>query len=106
MLPVHAPLSAPIMTFSDLRLFRNTSLEVLLSCITTPILETLRLEVFLSLQVTFSHFMRTAKNLKLTTAKFKFDDTGIGVKVYSDEGVEYLPSLWHCLLDEQVSSMA
>jgi len=112
-------LGAPIMTrvtFPDLRrfLFRgaNAYLEVLLSHMTTPILETL--VVFFPHRVMFStanllQFMGTTKNLVLTTAKFKFDDTGIIVEVYPNEEAEicafYLDVACR-YLDEQVSSMA
>jgi len=66
-------------------------LEVLLSCITTPTLE--KLQIMFSNQTTFSvsnllQFMATTKTLRLTSAKFDFDDTGVAVAVYPRTGAK------------------
>jgi len=111
-------LGAPVMTyvtFPDLRRLQfvgtNAFLEVLLSCIMAPTLEAL--DVFLFPKVAFStpnllQFMSTAKNLKLTTAEFLFEDSIVGLVIDPDEGSEcsFVLRVTGLYLDEQVSFMA
>jgi len=102
-------------TFPNLHLFlfggTNAYLEVLLSHMTTPILETLGVQIFP--QVTFStenllQLISTTKHLKLTDADFEFRDTAISVRVFPDKEAEICA---FCLqvpcrhFDKQVSSM-
>jgi len=52
--------------------------------------------------------MSTTENLRLTTAKFNFDDTGVAVEAYPDEGAEICAFYLHValiFLDDQISSM-
>jgi len=121
MVLVRELLDTPVMTrvtLPDLRRFEfsgtNAYLEVLLSCITTPILETL--EVCLSYEVAFStpnllQFIGTVKekDLKLTAAKFHFDDEGVVMETYPDNGAKKYSFTLYVLynyLSGQVSSVA
>ncbi|KAH9957591.1 hypothetical protein BC827DRAFT_1224515 [Russula dissimulans] len=88
----------PITSYATLPFLRwfgfggsSAYLEVLLSCITTPILE--KLQIMFSNQPTFSvssllQFMTATKNLKLSSANFDFDDTGVAVTVYPHAGAK------------------
>jgi hypothetical protein len=93
--------------------FRGVSayMETFVRRITTPRLKRLSVKFFT--QLTFSvptlqHFMNTAENLRLDSAKFMFSRDGVYVRVYPRGDEMYaLRMNVHCLhLDWQVSSMA
>ena len=93
--------------------FRGVSayMETIARRITTPRLKRLSVKFFT--QLTFSvptlqHFMNTAENLRLDSAKFMFSRDGVYVRVYPHGDKMYaLRMNVHCLhLDWQVSSVA
>ena len=93
--------------------FRGVSayMETFVRRITTPRLKRLSVKFFT--QLTFSvptlqHFMNTAENLRLDSAKFMFSRDGVYVRVYPRGDKMYaLRMNVHCLhLDWQVSSVA
>ena len=100
--------------FPDLRKFlfagTNAYLEVLLSHMTAPILETL--DVHLFPQVRFStpnllQFTSTTKNFRLTTVEFRFRDTAVALEVNPERAKLSTFSVRVACrhFDEQVSSM-
>ena len=111
----HIPITTAV-TLPNLRIFSfsgvRTYLEGLICRVATPRLEMLRLNF--SNQLTFSvprclQFVNATENLMFKSAKFKFADEKVEVKVYSQEEAEMYTlkidvNCWH--LDWQVSSAA
>jgi hypothetical protein len=111
----HTPITTPIITLPNLRLFwfRGVSayIEAVLCRITTPRLETLQIGLFK--QLTFSvprlaQFMSTTENLRVDNAEIRFKDKNVDMWMSSREADTYAfvvwVDCWH--LDWQVSSVA
>ena len=111
----HTAITTPV-TLPNLRHFWfkgvTAYLEALLYRISAPRLE--KLEIVFFNQLTFSvpcllHFVGTTENLRFKTAKFKFSDRHVDVKVYPHEEPDMFAlsfAVNSCHLDWQVSSMA
>ena len=110
----HTSIATPI-TLPNLRLFWiggvSAYLEAIVSRITAPRLEDLRIQFFK--QLTFSvprlaQFMNTAENLRFDGAVIMFKDKQIHVQMFSREADKYAFAVtadsWH--FDWQVSTMA
>ncbi|KAI9442017.1 hypothetical protein F5148DRAFT_811492 [Russula earlei] len=83
-------------TLPNLRWFgfggANAYLEALLSHITTPLLEKLQIFFYVR-ELTFSvphllQFLSATRDLRLRSAEFVFDDSGVAVKVYPRKGAK------------------
>ena len=114
-----ALLDTSIMTHATLPTLRwfgfggeSTYLEALLPRITMPILE--KLQVFFSYEETFSvsqllQLMGTKNNLRLTSARFTFDNFGVAATFYPHEGARtyaFHMDVGCRYLARQVSSLA
>jgi hypothetical protein len=116
---IERQLDVPIIThitLPNLRWFDfegvSTYLEALLPYMTTPLLETLKVHFFNQLTFSVPHllyFMRTAENLRFSSAKFVFYHEAVGVFVYPSMGAtsaNFYVEVTCEHLDWQVSSVA